>query len=241
MGAFFILAYSSAIGIFLLGLCPATTVAIILLSAPEALSIARAFNPSLKPWQLLLGGNTCRKGSGENRGRDDQQRPYRYEGLVVRVLKHGPGVVLAVSADTMLREAIAAGTAATENEGGVLSFAYCGKWLWGVAGMLFSTSLPVRCLPLVPFVYLFFLSSPRPRPPPQASSHQAAGAKEKAGVIVAGGGVGGLVLGACLQELGLPFEVTAIFPLLLVHTAVGRWAPLSRSGKSALVAIPPEP
>lgn len=194
-----------------MGLCPATTLAAILLSAPEALSIACAFNPSLKPWQLLLRGNACSEGSGENGGSEKQQRPYRLEGLVVRILKHAPGVVLAVFADTVLREALAAGTgaaaAAAENEGGVLGFSYCGKWLSDVAGVLFSTSLPVRCLPLVPFVYMFFLSSPRPRAPPAASSQPAAGTKEQAGVVVAGGGVGGLVFGACLQELGLPFEV----------------------------------
>eukprot|EP00752_Nemacystus_decipiens_P013459 g11921.t1 len=211
LGAFNVLAYASAIGIFLVGLCPATTLAAILMSAPEALSIALAFNPSLKPWQLLLWGNPCSKGSGEKGGSGNQRRPYRLEGLVVRILKHAPGVVLAVFADTVLREAIAAGTAAAaavaENEGGVWNSSYCGKWLSGVAGVLFSTSLPVRCLPLVPFVYMFFLSSPRPRATPAASAQQVAGGKEKAGVIVAGGGVGGLVLGACLQELGLPFEI----------------------------------
>ena len=203
------MAYASAICIFLMGLCPATTVAAILLSAPEALSIARAFNPSFKPSQLLLGGNTWSKGSRDKRGSEKQQRPYRLEGLVVRILKHAPGVVLAVFADTVLREVIAAGmaAAAAENEAGLLSFAYCEKWLSGVAGVMFSTSLPVRSLPLVPFVCMFLLSSPRPRSPPAASSQPAAGGKEKAGVIVAGGGVGGLVLGACLQELGLPFEV----------------------------------
>lgn len=231
MGAFNVLAYASAIGIFLLGLCPATTLAAILLSAPEALSITRAFNPSLKPWQLLCGGNTCSKGSGEKGGSENQKRPYRLEGLVVRILKHAPGVVLAVSADTLLREAIAVGAraaaaaATTENEGSVLSSSYCGKWLSGVAGMLFSTSLAVRCLPLVPFVCMFFLSSPRPRAPPAASSQQAAGAKEKAGVIVAGGGVGGLVLGACLQELGLPFEVNQPQYFLLVHRTLDSVAP----------------
>lgn len=207
---FNVLAYASAICIFLLGLCPATTVAAILLSAPEALSIARAFNPSFKPWQLLPGSNARAKGSGEKGRNENQQRPYRLEGLVVRILKHAPGVVLAVFADTVLREAIAAGTAAAAaaaDDSGVLSFPYRGKWLSGVAGVLFSTSLLVRSLPLVPFVCMFFLSSPRPRAPPTETSQPAAGAKEKAGVIVAGGGVGGLVLGACLQELGLPFEV----------------------------------
>lgn len=208
LGAFNLLAYASAICIFLMGLCPATTVAAILLSAPEALSIARAFNPSLKPCQLLRGGSSCSKGSGEKGGSEHQQRPYRLEGLVVRILKHAPGVVLALFIDTVLREAIAAGTAAAaENEGGVLSFSYCEKWTSGVAAVLFSTSLPVRCLPLVPFVCMFVLSSPGPRPPPAASPQPAAGAKENAGVIVAGAGVGGLVLGACLQGLGLPFEV----------------------------------
>lgn len=200
LGAFNVLAYASAICIFLVGLCPATTLAAILLSAPEALSIARAFNPSFQPW-----------GGWEKDGGEKQHRPYRLEALVVRILKHAPGLVLAVFADTVLRETIAAGTAsAAENDGGVLSFSYCGEWLSGAAGVLLSTSLPVRCLPLVPFVCMFFLSSPRPRAPPAVASSRpaAAGAKEEqAGVIVAGGGVGGLVLGACLQELGLPFEV----------------------------------
>lgn len=218
------LAYVSAICIFLMGLCPATALVAILLSAPEALSIARAFNPSWSPWQRLLGGKTSSKGSGEGGGDGDERepkRPYRLEGLVVRILKHSPCVVLAVFADTILREVIAAGTAAAAAvEGGSDDFgsSYWGGWLSGVAGVLFSRSLPVRCLPLLPFVYMFFLSSPPPRRPPPPSlatstaaaataSTTAAAAKKQPGVVVAGGGVGGLVLGACLQELGLPFEV----------------------------------
>lgn len=216
LGACNVLAYASAICIFLMGLCRVTTLAAILLSAPEALSIARAFNPSWTPWQSLLGGKTPSKGSGEGGGSDkhQRQRPYRLEGLVVRILKHAPGVLLAVFADTILREVIAAGTAAAataaaDDGRGVAGSSYWGAWLSGVADVLFSTSLPVRCLPLVPFVYIFFLSSPRPRPPPPPSP--ATEAKKQAGVVVAGGGVGGLVLGACLQELGLPFEVKTNF------------------------------
>lgn len=211
LGALSVLAYVSAVGIFLAGLCPATTLAAILLTAPEALSIARGFNPS---WQLLPGGNnTGEKGRGEGEGGKKKQRPYRLEGLVVRVLKHAPGAVLAVFADTVLREAIAAGTAAAEGGGGIAGdSSYWKNWLSGVAGVLCSTSLGVRCLPLVPFVYLFFLSKPAPPTPPSsatttAEDSSAAGTDKQAGVIVAGGGVGGLVLGACLQELGLPFEV----------------------------------
>ncbi|CBJ28407.1 Flavoprotein Monooxygenase [Ectocarpus siliculosus] len=237
LGAFNVLAYASAACIFLLGLCPATTLAAILLSAPEALSIARAFNPSLTPGQLTRGCSTSpSKQTGEAAAGDSgkQQRPYRLEGLVVRVLKHGPGIVLAVFADTVLREAMAAGSAAaaaTAEDSGIEGVSYWGSWLSGTLGVALSPSLAVRCLPLLPFVYLFFLSTPgKPAPPSNTatsttaqqlasssaggwsseSAAAAAGAKEKeraAGVVVAGGGVGGLVLGACLQELGLPFEI----------------------------------
>lgn len=243
LGAFNVLAYASAACIFFLGLCPATTLVAILLSAPEALSIARAFNPSLTPGQQTRECSTSSsKQTGEAAAGDSgkQQRPYRLEGLVVRVLKHGPGIVLAVFADTVLREAMAAGSAAAAAEdSGIEGVSYWGSWMSGVLGVALSPSLAVRCLPLLPFVYLFFLSSPGKRPPPsetatsttaqQASSSAgggssessvaaaaavAAGATEKkrtAGVVVAGGGVGGLVLGACLQELGLPFEVSRYF------------------------------
>lgn len=238
LGTFNVLAYASAACIFFLGLCPATTLAAILLSAPEALSIARAFNPSLTPGQLTRGCSTSSSTqTGEAAAGDSgkQPRPYRLEGLVVRVLKHGPGIVLAVFADTVLREAMAAGSAAAAEDSGIEGGSYWSSWLSGVFGVALSPSLAVRSLPLLPFVYLFFLSSPGKRPPPpsktetsttapEASSSAgggssesasaasaAAGAKEKkraAGVVVAGGGVGGLVLGACLQELGLPFEVS---------------------------------
>lgn len=236
LGAFNVLAYASAACIFLLGLCPATTLAAILLSAPEALSIARAFNPSLTPGQLTRGCSTSpSKQTGEAAAGDSgKQRPYRLEGLVVRVLKHGPGIVLAVFADTVLREAMAAGSAAAAAEdSGIEGVTYWGSWLSGALGVALSPSLAVRCLPLLPFVYLFFLSTPgKPAPPSntatsttaqqlasasagggssESAAAAAAGAKEKeraAGVMVAGGGVGGLVLGACLQELGLPFEVS---------------------------------
>ncbi|CAN0393759.1 unnamed protein product [Ectocarpus sp. 8 AP-2014] len=237
LGAFNVLAYASAACIFLLGLCPATTLAAILLSAPEALSIARAFNPSLTPGQLTRGCSTSpSKQTGEAAAGDSgkQQRPYRLEGLVVRVLKHGPGIVLAVFADTVLREAMAAGSAAAAaaEDSSIEGVSYWGSWLSGALGVALSPSLAVRCLPLLPFVYLFFLSTPgKPAPPSntaksttaqqlasssagggssESATAAAAGAKEKeraAGVVVAGGGVGGLVLGACLQELGLPFEI----------------------------------
>lgn len=214
LGAFNALAYISAMGISFSGLCPTTTLAAILLSAPEALSIASAFNPSLTSGQLPPGTENA---SASGAGGGEKQRPYRLEGLVVRVLKHAPGVVLAVFADTLLREAAAAGTAAAAaaGGGGESRGPYWGSWLYGAASVLVSTPVLVRCLPLVPFVYMFFLSSPGPRPPPPsttklspvAKSEPDEEAKERARVVVAGGGVGGLVLGACLQEIGLPFEV----------------------------------
>lgn len=224
LGVCNVLAYVSAVCIFLMGLCPATTLVAVLLSAPEALSIARAFNPSWPPWIPFLRGKTSSKGSGERGGgsdRNGRERPYRLEGLVMRILKHSPGVVLAVFADTILREVMAAGTAAAaavDDDGDGFGSSYWWAWSSGIAGVLFSRSLRVRCIPLVPFVYMFFLSSPPPRrsPPPSsatstateaATSTTAPEAKKQPAVVVAGGGVGGLVLGACLQELGLPFEV----------------------------------
>ncbi|CAM9168255.1 unnamed protein product [Scytosiphon promiscuus] len=222
LGAFNVLAYVSAVCIFSMGLCPATTLAAILFSAPEALSIARAFNPSLTLRQLVLGGGNASScgagGGGAGVEKQARQRPYRLEGLVVRILKHAPGVVLAVFADTILREAIAAGSAAAAaaggsgGDGGGSRGSFWGSWLSGAASILVSTPVLVRCLPLVPFVYMFFLSSPRPRPPPPPPSAESSAAAKSgpAGeekVVVAGGGVGGLVLGACLQEIGLPFEI----------------------------------
>lgn len=217
LGACNVLAYLSAICIFFMGLCTPTTLVAILLSAPEGLSIARSFNPSLK--MMTASGS----GKAPPDGNDEQQRlPYRLEGLVVRILVHAPCVVLAVFADAALVEIIAAGAAATAKaaEGGHAGCCFWRTvmdWLSDVAGALVSTSLPVRCLPLVPFLYMFFVKRPPPPPPPPSSSVKDAtsGAAETTTlsvpptVVVAGGGVGGLVLGACLQQLGLPYEVRA--------------------------------
>lgn len=212
-------AYASSICIYLLGLCPATTLVAILLSAPEGLSIARAFTPSLS-WPRLLGGSTHSPEASE--GRSDAQRPYRLERLVVRILKHAPCVVLAVFADAMAREAVAAGGAAVAAaQGGN----YWGNWLSGVVGAMFFSPAAVRCLPLVPFLYMFFVAKPPPRPPsppssaPSSASGTPAASEGSRGVVVAGGGVGGLVLGACLQQLGLPFEVRVAASKVLVTLA----------------------
>ena len=212
LAACHVAAYASSICIYLLGLCPATTLAAILLSAPEGLSIARVFTPSLTLPRLLGGSIHSSEASG---GRSDAERPYRLEKLVVRVLKHAPCVVIAVFADTMFREAMAAGAAAVAAaQGG----SYWGNWLSGVVGTMVLAPAAVRCLPLVPFVYMFFVASPPPRPPPPPSSAsstaqvsaattQPAAERKQYGVVVAGGSVGGLVLGACLQQIGLPYEV----------------------------------
>ena len=93
------------------------------------------------------------------------------------------------------------------------------RWMAGVGvELLLKGSLPVRCIPVLPFVYLFFFRK-RPRLPastsPQKQGFGALGtsaasmATSSGTIIVAGGGVGGLVLGACLQQLGLPFQVRA--------------------------------
>lgn len=193
------LAYVSAVCVFFAGLCPATTLAAILLSAPEALSIARAFNPSLTlPRQMpniKAGGKA-------------PHRPHHLTGLVVRVLKHAPLVVLAVFADTLIREAVAAGAASAAGDGDDGAVKWY-RWLVGVGTLLFSTSTWVRCLPLVPFVYLFFVKKPPSPPPPRSAAVDSAAnpPEQHPRIVVAGGGVGGLVLGACLQQLGLPFEV----------------------------------
>ena len=205
-------AYASSICVYFLGLCPATTLSAILLSAPEGLSIARAFTPSLTLPKLQGGSIHNSEASG---GRSDAQRPYRLEKLVVRILKHAPCVVLAVFADAMVREAVAAGSAAVAAaQGG----SYWGNWLSGVVGTMVLAPAAVRYLPLAPFIYMFFVAKPPPRPPPPSSSASDASSistatppasERSCGVVVSGGGVGGLVLGACLQQLGLPFEVWA--------------------------------
>lgn len=195
LGACNILAYLSAIGIYLMGLCHATTLVAVLMTAPEGLSIALAFNPSFNP---------------KSRG---TQRPYHLEGLVLRCIKHAPGVVLAVFADIVLRELFAAGssaaTAVSDGSAGAsagVSIGVVAAWLKCVGGLLWSSSLLVSCLPLIPFVYTFLVRSPPPKPQPAVEEAAAGGYDE--GVVIAGGGIGGLVLAACLQELGLPFQVT---------------------------------
>lgn len=210
MGCCHILAYFSAVCIYFMGLCHATTVAAILFSAPEALSIALAFNPS---WGTSLRLHQKEDKNAKNTA-DFSQRPYRLEGLVVRCLQHAPSIVLAVFADTVLREAMAAGMAGTVVEFGDGRLYNLTSWLLGVLGLLWSSSLHVRVLPLIPFVYMFFICRP-PSPPPRLVT-EASGTlsfPSKAtqpvtdGVIIAGAGIGGLVLGACLQQLGIPFEV----------------------------------
>lgn len=205
-----ILAYVSAICLFLLDLCPATTLIAILISAPEAMSIARAFNPSLVSLQLL--------GGRPKKGRSQEERPYRLEGLVKRILAHSPCVVLAVFVDNVLRVVVAAGTAAAAAAEGDGS-GYWHNCFAGAVVMLFSPSLVLRCLPLVPFVYMFFVQKPCPAPPFRTSSSATSKTPSSAQrtmtvasnrVVVTGGGIGGLILGSCLQQIGLPFEVSAV-------------------------------
>ncbi|CAM9183008.1 unnamed protein product, partial [Hapterophycus canaliculatus] len=221
---FMVVGYVSVVCIYFMGLCPVTTLVAILVGAPEAMSISRAFNPSLTLKQLLLGSGDA-SSSGASSEKHSGRRPYALDSLVARVLKHGPGLVLATCADTMLREASMAGKAAVaaaaadgDVDGGGFLGSYWGSWLSGAAGMFISTSFLVRCLPLVPFIYLFILKSPRKSPPPPSTESESESssaskaarpeeAKERARVVVAGGGVAGLVLGACLQEIGLPFEI----------------------------------
>ncbi|CAN0159802.1 unnamed protein product [Scytosiphon promiscuus] len=117
-----------------------------------------------------------------------------------------------------MRVAVAGGTAAVAaaadegGDSGGLWGSYWGIWLSGAIRTLISTPVLVRCLPSVPFFSMFILSSPRsPKPTAKGSKAVESGpskeAKEQERVVVAGGGVSGLVLGACLQEIGLPFEI----------------------------------
>lgn len=206
LGVCNVLAYLSAIFIYFMGLCNMTTLIAVLSSAPEGMRIALAFNPSLFTKAPPKGGEIFNDNNKDPASRNTQ-RPYRLEGLVLRCLKHAPCVVLAVFADTVLRELFTAGSAAastlsTTDRGQKHEFLV--KWLTGVVGILWLSSLPLRCLPLVPFVYTFLMRSP---PSQSARASIAPESSPAAGIIVAGGGIGGLVLGACLQELALPFEV----------------------------------
>lgn len=214
------MAYLSAFSIYCLGYCHATNLAAILLSAPEGLSIAVAFNPSLVA-------------SLKRRGKQDTRyRPYRIEGLVIRILKHAPQVVIAVFFDTILREILAIGDVGSEiatvneshdpaaNRGERIL-----RWLMGIATAAHDRSLLVRCLPLIPFLYMYFVRTPE-KPARQESQSSAASVtkRESSGIIVAGGGIGGLVLGACLQELGLPYEVgRGKLPKQFLRNDVATW------------------
>lgn len=194
------LAYLSAICIYLMGLSPATTLAAVLFTAPDAFSIARAFNPALIP-SLSARGKAA----------SARRRPYRLEGLVIRVLKQAPSIVIAVFVDKMLREifTVVSGTALKVGPDG-LSFGALVRWLADVgSALLVNGSLPVRCVPMVPFVCLFLVKK-GPRPSSSCAKRKDAEPVSEArsdGIVVVGGGVGGLVLGACLQQLGLPFQV----------------------------------
>lgn len=197
IGACYVTAYFSAVLIYCLGLCRLTALVAILSLAPSAMSIAADFNPSVTAW--LKGKHTpC--------------RTYDVHGLVRRGLAHSPLIVLIVFAESVVREAVSAGTiaaaAGAPDESGPV--VYLSIWLAGTLGLLRSSSLHVRCLPLVPFLYLFFVKPSRPggTPPKTACPAPSTPTKQAGGVIVAGGGVGGIVLGACLKELGLPFEAS---------------------------------
>lgn len=191
-----------------MGLSPATTLAAVLFTVPDAFSVARAFNPALMPSPSGRSEAASAGGTGTRR------RPYRLEGLVVRVLKHAPSLVIAVFVDKTLREifAVASGTALKVGPDG-LSFGALVRWLPEVGSALLLTgSLPVRCVPMLPFVCLFLVpKGPRPSSSPakrkDAETLEPVSETRGDGIVVVGGGIGGLVLGACLQQLGLPFQV----------------------------------
>lgn len=194
------LAYLSAICIYLMGLSPATTLAAVLFTAPDAFSIACAFNPALIPSLFA-----------RDEAASARRRPYRLEGLVVRVLKQAPSIVVAVFVDKMLREifAVISGTALEVGPDG-FTFGGLARWLVDVGSALLVTgSLPIRCAPMLPFVCLFLVGKgPRPSSSPaKLEDAEPVSETRTDGIVVVGGGVGGLVLGACLQQLGLPFQV----------------------------------
>lgn len=180
-----------------MGLCGASTLALILLGAPEALSIAADLNPSLT---ASLTGRTSQSA---------RKRPYDLQHMMKRCIANAPSMVMAVFVDTLLREVLAAGAAGAASADAGDRLGLMIGWVTGVAGVLFSGRLFLCCLPLVPFVYMY-MSRPRSKPLGPGEEGVTASPKPKpssGGVIVAGGGVGGLVLGACLKELGLPFSV----------------------------------
>ncbi|CAM9554120.1 unnamed protein product [Phaeothamnion confervicola] len=190
-------AYAAAAGVHYLGLCRWTTLAAVLATAPPALALARDFR--LPADDLKAAGDESLPGP---------RRPYKMDGLVLRCLRHAPLPVLAVFAEALAHELLGDPRAAFS-----------------------SPSLLLRCLPLVPFVWNFLV---RRGPPPAAGAASAAGSTAGASlaapaapaavaaapaawaaamaatageVVVAGGGVGGLVLAATLHQLGIPVRV----------------------------------
>lgn len=151
-------AYASIPVLWWLGLCHTTAALTMLASAPAAARFSAVF---------LF------------------RRPYKLDPLLFQCLAHAPMVVMAVFADSILRELVhVANSPAGLHHGWFLS-------------------ATLRFLPLLPFISGILL---RKRPPPPHAAAAKPGGKTRQ-VVIVGGGVGGLMLAATLGGLGVPYVV----------------------------------
>ncbi|CAM9385567.1 unnamed protein product [Choristocarpus tenellus] len=125
-----------------------------------------------------------------------QTRPYNLSPLIVQCLKHAPCVVLMVFAEYLIREVSLLATQQSSP-------------LTALYAVVFSRSLHVRCLAIYPFLWSMLIRG-KPKTPQKSPETMRAGQENgdrSSGIVVVGGGIGGLVLGACLQELDIPFKI----------------------------------
>ncbi|CAM9444668.1 unnamed protein product [Chrysoparadoxa australica] len=139
------------------------------------------------PWGLRIAASFCPQGGAK--------RPYRLSGLVLQSLKHAPCVLLGLYSEAVAWELWHWLHDEPPDMAAVLSL---------LLRCVFFSLTPARSLPLVPFVSGVLLKrKPPPGPLEPSTSPSAAAGK----VVVVGGGVGGMILGLALQELGMEHVV----------------------------------
>eukprot|EP00040_Diaphanoeca_grandis_P034202 m.210983 g.210983 ORF g.210983 m.210983 type:complete len:803 (-) comp33097_c0_seq1:113-2521(-) len=163
-----------------------------------------------------------------------QKGPKDFNVLALQYLKLAPSTLVAAFMSCLVHEV-------------VLDPLRKGNWDLGagvptICAKLFSLSLVVRVLPVLPFVLRFLIGAFAlgVSPPPQTLSNDAVdgvgvgigdGVDDGAGnddkVIIVGGGVGGLVMALTLRTLGVPFEILENRSAHLVHTGadLAVWPP----------------
>lgn len=137
-------------------------------------------------WTLLGVLLTAIPGLAISRDLLASDRPYHINHLVFRSLKHAPLPLVVIFIDCFVREIFAAPS---------------------ILGHIFSLDFQLRCVVIYPYIYNVLLGK---SPPPfilYPKLSQERALTEEDQVIIAGGGVSGLVLAACLQRLGIPCTI----------------------------------